>query len=68
MKIEYVDKFDLYEKGNYISSFNSYDEILDFFEIKKKHFCMIFSSSYDFESSMNSSCYSVIQSKHLKFS
>lgn len=32
MKIEYVDKFDLYKMGNYIGSFDSYDEIQKFFE------------------------------------
>lgn len=68
MKIEYVDKFDLYKKGNYIGSFDSYDEILKYFQDDDKHFYMALGSSYDFESSMNSSCYTVIQSKHLKFS
>ena len=34
MKIEYVDKIDLYKKGNYIGSFDSYDEILKYFERK----------------------------------
>lgn len=70
MKIEYVDKFDLYKRGNYIGSFDKYDEILKYFEDKYKtcscggygwtseYFCKI----------QNDEVYSVIQSKHLKFS
>lgn len=34
MKMEYVDKYDLYRRGSYFGSFDSYDEILKYFEGK----------------------------------
>ena len=65
MKIEYVDKIDLYRKGNYIGSFDSYDEILKYFDKNHKWEEYYGKDNIDY---MNSSIYSVIQSKHLKFS
>lgn len=65
MNIEYVDKIDLYRKGNYIGSFDSYDEILKFFDRNlewEKY------SGKDNIAYLNSSIYSIIHSKHLKFS
>lgn len=65
MKIEYVDKIDLYRKGNYIGSFDSYDEILKFFDRNlewEKY------SGKDIIAYLNISIYSIIHSKHLKFS
>ena len=64
-KIEYVDKFDLYRKGNYIGSFDSYDEILKFFDRNLEWEKYSGKDNVDY---LNSSNYSVIQSKHLKFS
>lgn len=60
MKIEYVDKYDLYKKGNYIGSFDSYDEVLKF-EWEEYYG----NDKIDYLNKMN---YSVIRSKHLKFS
>ena len=60
MKIEYVDKYDLYKNGNYIGSFDSYDEILNF-EWEEYY-------GSDKIAYLNKMNYSVIQSKHLKFS
>ena len=64
-KIEYVDKFDLYRKGNYFGSFDSYDEILKFFDRNLEWEKYSGKDNVDY---LNSSNYSVIQSKHLKFS
>ena len=64
-KIEYVDKIDLYRKGNYIGSFDSYDEILKFFDRNLEWEKYSGKDNVDY---LNSSNYSVIQSKHLKFS
>ena len=60
MKIEYVDKYDLYKNGNYIGSFDSYDEILKF-EWEEYY-------GNDKIAYLNKMNYSVIRSKHLKFS
>ena len=60
MKIEYIDKFDLYNNGNYIGSFDSYDEILKF-EWEEYY-------GNDKIAYLNKMNYSVIRSKHLKFS
>ena len=65
MKIEYVDKYDLYKNGNYIGSFDSYDEILKFFDRNLEWEKYSGKDNVDY---LNSSNYSVIQSKHLKFS
>ena len=65
MKIEYIDKFDLYNNGNYIGSFDSYDEILKFFDRNLEWEKYSGKDNVDY---LNSSNYSVIQSKHLKFS
>lgn len=64
-KIEYVDKIDLYRKGNYIGSFDSYDDILKFFDRNLEWEKYSGKDNVDY---LNSSNYSVIQSKHLKFS
>ena len=61
--IEYVDKIDLYRKGNYIGSFDSYDEILKFFDRNLEWEKYSGKDNVDY---LNSSNYSVIQSKHLK--
>lgn len=65
MKIEYVDKFDLYMRGIYLGSFDSYDEILKFFD--RMLDCEKYSDK-DNIAYLNSSNYSVIHSKHLNFS
>lgn len=65
MKIEYDDKIDLYKKGNYIGSFDSYDEILKFFD--RNHEWNEYYGKYNIDY-LNSSIYTVIQSKHLRFS
>lgn len=67
MNIEYVDKFDLYNNGNYVGSFDSYDEIVKFFNNghKMEEYYCYGKDNIDY---LNSSNYSVIHSKHLKFS
>lgn len=65
MKNEYVDKFDLYRRGSYFGSFDSYDEILKFFDRNLELEKYSDKDNIDF---LNSSNYSVIHSKHLKFS
>ena len=65
MKIKYVDKYDLYKKGNYIGSFDSYDEIRKFFDKNHEWEEYYGKDNIDY---LNSSIFSVIQSKHLNFS
>ena len=68
MKIEYVDKYDLYKKGNYIGSFDSYDEILKYFERKFNDWTRYYGNYNNALRETNDSRYTVIHSKHLNFS
>ena len=68
MKIEYVDKIDLYKKGNYIGSFDSYDETLKYFESKFNDWTKFYGNYNNALRAFNDSRHTVIRSKHLKFS
>lgn len=68
MNIEYVDKYDLYKKGNYIGSFDSYDEILKYFESKFNDWTRYYGNYNNALRVLNDSRHTVIRSKHLKFS
>ena len=68
MKIEYIDKFDLYNNGNYIGSFDSYDETLKYFESKFNDWTKFYGNYNNALRAFNDSRHTVIRSKHLKFS
>ena len=68
MKIEYIDKFDLYNNGNYIGSFDSYDEIVKYFEGKFNDWTRYYGNYNNALRAFNDSRHTVIRSKHLKFS
>ena len=68
MKIEYIDKFDLYNNGNYIGSFDSYDEIVKYFEGKFNDWTRYYGNYNNTIRETNDSRHTVIHSKHLKFS
>ena len=68
MKLEYVDKYDLYKKGDYIGSFDSYDEVLKYFERKFNDWTRYYGNYNDVLREFNDSRHTVIRSKHLKFS
>ena len=67
LNIHYIDKYEIYEKGNYVNSFDTKDEVTAFFENEYNIMAWRYPDEDKRKIALSDRSFSVIESKHFFF-